>query len=66
MICEACRRSKTKTLDTRSHRDPNGDFHYTLRRHRCYDCQHVFWTVEIPAANWDQTLKGEIHVEYGN
>jgi transcriptional regulator NrdR family protein len=63
MICEACRRSKTKILDTRSHRDPGENFHYTLRRHRCYDCQHIFWTVELPTANWEQNLKGE-HYEH--
>lgn len=64
MICESCQRSKTKILETRTHRDPDEGFHYSLRRHRCYACAHIFWTVELPTDNWEQTLKGEFHVEY--
>jgi transcriptional regulator NrdR family protein len=66
MICESCQCSKTKILETRTNRDPDGGFHYCLRRHRCYACAYIFWTVELPTANWEQTLKGEFNVEYGD
>jgi len=64
MLCEACKRSKTKILETRSHRDPDEDFQYVLRRHRCYSCEHVFWAIEVPIEVWVEQTKGEFNVEY--
>ena len=64
MMCEACKQSKTKILETRTHRDPDEGFHYVLRRHRCYRCEHVFWAIETPIEVWVEQTKGEFNVEY--
>lgn len=60
MICPECGHSEVRTLDVRTYRDPQMDFHYVERKRRCPACEHKFRTIEVNLEVWAKILNGEI------
>ena len=55
--CYACE-GATKITDTRTHTDPDRDFLYVMRYHRCYDCGMKFKSMETYMELWQTLLTG--------
>ena len=51
MNCPECE-SGTKVLETRTYKDPEGDFFYSQRRRECLECSCRFSTVEVAREVW--------------
>ena len=51
MNCETCG-TKAKVVDTRMYHDPNEEFDYVQRRHRCAECNESFTTIEVRLEKW--------------
>jgi len=53
MMCKDCN-VKTKVVETRMYHDPNEDFDYVQRRHRCTECNEAFNTIEVTVDVWEE------------
>jgi len=53
MKCPFCSEPVTKVLDTRVLKEKP---RWSKRRRKCLYCEHVFWTMELPAGDLDELL----------
>jgi transcriptional regulator NrdR family protein len=56
MKCMACDEPVTKVLDTRVIPERP---QWNKRRRKCLNCEHVFWTVELPAEDFNEIYEVE-------
>ncbi len=51
MLCPKCE-SKTKIWDTRTFKDASNNFTWVQRKHGCFTCEELFFSIEVTMETW--------------